>query len=85
MNYYGEVYEICDEPSLVYETLKLAMQRIDKLFPFRGPKAFSNGALSYSNRQTGNLYAFSGYEYISKKGTEIYSLNYHGGSLVQHT
>lgn len=45
MNYYGEVYEICDSPAEVHKTLKLAMQNISPLFPFRGPKSFDNAGL----------------------------------------
>lgn len=85
MNYYGEVYEICEEPKLVYETLKLAMQQINSLYPYRGPKSFEHSGLSYKNKQFGNPYAFNGCEYIRKDGNEIYSLNYHGGTLVQLT
>ena len=85
MNYYGEVYEVCDEPKLVYETLKLAMRQISLLYPYRGPNSFEHEGLYYRNRQFGTPYAFNGREIISRDGLEVYSLSYHGGSLVQYT
>ena len=82
MNYFGGVNACSNEPNRIYDTLKLAMQAIDRTHPFRGPEMFENRGLVYRNEQFGNLDVFQGVETISSGATELYSLYYHGGSLA---
>ncbi len=84
MNYYGAVSRGYQEPSRVYEILKLAMQQISPEFPFRGPASFIKSGLVYENDQHGNIDNFFGKETIYEDGAAIYSLSYHGGSLEQY-
>lgn len=85
MNYYGSVSEKFKEPAKVYNVLKSAMQKITTEFPFRGPPSFIESGLLYTNDQSGDVFSFSGKETIKDSNEEVYSLFYHGGSIVQST
>ena len=82
MNYYGRVEPNGDEPSVIYQILKESMLNIDKKFPFRGPLKLVNNEYVYENFQSGSMDRFQGRECISKNDVELYSLNYHGGSIL---
>ena len=82
MNYYGRVEPNGDEPSVIYQILKEAMLNIDKKFPFRGPLKLVNNEYVYENFQSGSMDRFQGRECIFKNDVELYSLSYHGGSML---
>ena len=82
MNYYGRVEPAGDEPSVVYQILKDAMLKIDRKFPFRGPLKLIKNEYTYENIQSGSMDRFQGKERILKNNVELYTLNYHGGSMV---
>lgn len=82
MNYYGRVQASSDETSAIYQILKDAMLKIDRTFPFRGPSKLNINEYMYENIQSGSIDRFQGKEHILKDDVALYSLNYHGGSLV---
>ena len=58
------------------------MLLIPEDYPFRGPKKYIEGDLTYKNNYTGEIDNFFGEEIItSKDGKEIYKAKYIGGFL----
>ncbi len=82
MNYYGRLEPISNKPSLIYQILKDAMLKIDREFPFRGPAKLKKNEYIYENTQSGSVDRFLGKERILKNDVTLFSLNYHGGSMV---
>lgn len=80
LNYYGRVLAGAPVSALdVYAFLKLALQRVDVLRPFRGPEEFADGIWRYVDESRGSVEAFTGIETIYRSGIEVYELSYHGG------
>jgi hypothetical protein len=65
----------------IYSFLREAMRNVSFENPFRGPKEFIVGELSYKNESTGDFDSFSGEEFITFKGVVVYRLNYSGGLI----
>ena len=63
----------------VYNFLREALRHAPKNAPFRGPKKFSKGRLSYECVWTGNLEHFRGVEYLLLDGEKIHRLSFEGG------
>jgi len=72
-----------------YEFLKEVLSKVEKDFPFRGPKEFEEGDFRYFNSIEGDIERFKGAERILARlegnpgYTEVYSLDYLGGLLIQ--
>ena len=47
--------------------------------PFRGPKQYTEGTLTYDNKWIGDVDRFSGEERITESEKLIYKANYMGG------
>ncbi len=78
MVYYGWVLEdIQTDP--VYKILREALMRMPENAPFRGPKSYKEGSLTYSNKWIGVVDRFSGEERITDSGKLVYKANYIGG------
>lgn len=82
MNYIGFTYNSMKIPEEFPHFLKEALQKVDKDYPFRGPRLYSKNEFEYTNSYEGNLKDFNGIERIKFNGKEIYKLYYHGGEIV---
>lgn len=78
MVYYGWVTEGI-QPDSVYKVLRAALMRMPENAPFRGPKRYKDGTLTYTNKWTGGIDRFSGEERITQRKKLIYKANYMGG------
>ena len=85
MNYYGYFISKTEEADIntTYGFLREAMKQIDRDHPFRGPKEFRDNDFVYHNQQFGTVEHFWGVERVFFSGSEVYILNYHGGTLTQ--
>jgi hypothetical protein len=81
MNYFGKIISNVVSEKEVYTFLKNAMKQVKIDRPFRGPNNFKSGDFEYFDESTGDINNFIGIERISYKKKEIYTLNYHGGSI----
>jgi hypothetical protein len=82
MVYYGWIMEgVVTDP--VYAILREALKQMHEDAPFRGPKEFKDGELTYSNRWHGDVERYSGEEQITQNGKLIYKANYMGGLVDQ--
>jgi len=63
----------------IYEFLKIALSRVLKENPFRGPKEFEEGLFLYTNEVEGDLRKFNGIEKIFFDCQQVYDLIYSGG------
>lgn len=81
--YYGQVHNTGSSSSSVYAFLRLALQHPENGKPYRGPDNFSKGEFEYKNKVEGAIDSFSGEEYISKGGKQIYWAKYFGGLVDQ--
>ena len=82
MNYYGAVKSTDPNPIEVFDFLKRAMQCVTVDRPYRGPERLTEGDLEYFDEGSGDIGRFKGTEVIRYKGTQIYSLQYHGGTIL---
>lgn len=80
MVYYGWVEEGVNA-DLVYGTLRGALMQMPVDHPYRGPREFTQGDLTYTNNWDGELDRFSGEEVITQQGKVIYKANYLGGEV----
>jgi len=84
MTYYGLVDESVSDFEAVYKILQKALSLIPEDYPFRGPKEYAEGGLTYKNSYTGEVDNFFGEETISSAdGKEIYKAKYIGGFVNQ--
>lgn len=82
MVYYGWVAEgLATDP--VYAILRGALKQMPEAAPFRGPKEYKEGDLTYSNTWTGDVDRYSGEEQITQGNKLIYKANYMGGLVDQ--
>jgi hypothetical protein len=79
MVYYGQVNESVADINSVYGILMDALKLIPEDKPYRGPKKYNHGDLSYKNSFTGEVDNFFGEESITENGKEIYKARYVGG------
>ncbi len=79
MAYYGQVDDSIVDIHPVYIFLMEALQLISEDWPYRGPRNYNRGSLSYRNSFTSEVDNFFGKEIISKNGKEIYQARYIGG------
>ena len=70
---------------MICQFLREAMSHITCDFLSRGPATFKQGNFRYGNNQNGTIDSFHGVERIFEGKEEVYSLHYHGGSMVQTT
>lgn len=80
MNYYGFILAPVLHSDL-YAFLRKAMSLLTEDAPFRGPASLKEGDFEYVNAVSGTVDNFKGTEVIRFKGTNVYRLEYHGGSL----
>jgi hypothetical protein len=83
MNYQGEILSKVISTKEIYDFLKKVLRQVPKEYPFRGPKKFNDGNLSYENKGKGKIERFKGTEKIFYKGKLIYELIYHGGEVKE--
>lgn len=83
MHYYGSVDSAELDPAEVFDFLKLAMQGVTLDRPYRGPERLTAGDFEYVDQGSGNIGRFEGTEVIRHKGRQIYSLQYHGGAILE--
>ncbi|MBT3816715.1 MAG: hypothetical protein HOG08_00015 [Candidatus Magasanikbacteria bacterium] len=79
MTYYGQVDDSVSDINKVYGILMDALKLISADNPYRGPKKYNSGNLSYENNSTGEIDNFFGEESITENGKEIYKAKYMGG------
>ena len=82
MNYYGRVLE----PSLITaeETGQIIQESLSKMYEegrFLGGFEHSPRNSTYVDTNEGDVTLFTGKEWIVRKGTRVYELVYHGGSV----
>jgi len=82
MVYYGWVEEGV-ETDPVYNILRNALKQMPADYPFRGPKEYKEGELTYINTWEGEVDRFSGEEKIVQEGKLVYKANYLGGLVDQ--
>ena len=82
MVYYGEVEKGIDKDE-VYEFLKIALRKVPKDAPLRGPKKFKRRKWEYENKWEGDVEKFKGEEVILKDGKKVYWAGYLGGLIDQ--
>jgi len=84
MVYYGWVADgVATDP--VYAILRGALKQLPEDAPFRGPKEYKEGDLSYTNTWQGDVERYSGEEQITQNGKVIYKANYRGGLVDQRS
>ena len=67
----------------VYAVLRGALKLMPEEAPFRGPKKFQEGELTYTNHWNGDVEKYSGEEQIMQGKKIIYQANYRGGLVDQ--
>ena len=85
MVYYGLVHKLVPDVNKVYNILIDALKLIPEDKPYRGPKKYNSGDLSYRNSFTGEVDNFFGEETITKNGEEIYKARYIGGFVKKNS
>jgi len=82
MNYFGKVIEknMSEE---IYAFLKKALSAVKEDIPYRGPEHLAENDFEYINEHSGDYMSFIGKETINYKGKLVYSLNYHGGLIIE--
>lgn len=80
MVYYGFVEE-SENTDPVYATLRNALMRMPRDYPYRGPGEYREGEVVYTNKWQGKLDRFSGAERIMRGRKIIYQANYMGGMV----
>jgi len=83
MVYYGAVDERHKNVDEVYQFLREALAKPPKKMPVRGPKTYRDKKLQYTNSWDGDLFRFTGEEYIAKVDKKIYETFYAGGFVDQ--
>ncbi|MGP6207780.1 DUF5680 domain-containing protein [Cuniculiplasma sp. SKW3] len=83
MVYSGGMLDENGNTQKTYAFLKKALYLVEREAPYRGPKAFSDGVLTYHNDFSGEFDYFMGYESIESESGIIYELHYSGGSIIQ--
>jgi hypothetical protein len=82
MLYYGWVVPDPDlDIKKVYGFLQEALRAIPDDNPYRGPRFFQSGGMTYINSWRGEMDSFSGEEKIYFGGKEIYAATYLGGLI----
>jgi len=84
MTYYGFVDKSVSDFQSVYKVLQNALSLIPEDHPFRGPKEYTEGDLTYRNSYTGEIENFSGEETITTpEGKVVFKTKYIGGFVDQ--
>lgn len=83
LQYRGWVHDTDMTPSSVYGFLKKALLAAPVEQPYRGPKEFREGNLTYKNEWAGEISGFAGEEVILDGEQEIYKALYFGGEVDQ--
>lgn len=83
MTYYGLVKQSISDFEPIYKMLQLALGLVPEAHPFRGPKEYSKGGMTYKNSYSGQIDNFFGEEVIIYKGKEVYKAKYIGGLVNQ--
>jgi hypothetical protein len=78
MAYYGATAEPAD-PGVVFGFLREALKAADLRSPMRGPRRFQRGPWTYRMRLIGSLSRFTGSEFITLDGAEVYRGWFAGG------
>ena len=80
MNYAGKLLTN-DIPRGFSDFLSEALSRVSEDAPYRGPKSFRKSDFEYQCLWNGEVDSFKGEEFISYKGTPIFKLDFHGGTI----
>ena len=80
MNYAGKLLNN-DIPRGFSDFLSEALSRVSEDAPYRGPKSFRKSDFEYQCLWNGEVDSFKGEEFISYKGTPIFKLDFHGGTI----
>lgn len=70
-----------DDAHVIYTFLQSALRQVSRDLPFRGPKIYNDGRLTYRNAYEGGFDSFSGQETILRGNEVVYRLQYSGGIL----
>lgn len=81
MNYCGKILKDIVPAEEIYNFLKKALLKPDKLIPLRGPEKFEEENFEYHNVGGGDLDHFQHTEAIFYKGERVYELTCHGGEI----
>lgn len=81
MVYAGGLTDRLADPGVIYPALQQALLQVPEAHPFRGPAAWTVGALTYTNRWHGTLHNFWGVESILDADKNVYTLRYSGGQI----
>lgn len=80
MNYVGKMLNN-DIPNGFSTFLTDALSKVSVSNPYRGPKSYRMGDFEYQCSWTGEVDSFKGEEFITYKGTPVFKLDFHGGTL----
>ena len=83
MVYYGKVAADTPDVSEVFRFLRKALSESPRSDPYRGPKSFRLGSLSYRNSWKGDVFGFSGKEAVYQNGCKVYAAQYSGGLVCR--
>lgn len=67
--------------AIIHSCLRQALYIVEAERPFRGPRAFGQGALRYADESEGDVASFRGIERITREGALVYRLDYCGGLI----
>lgn len=79
MVYYGMVTPDHTDVKEIYTFLQEALLRGNLMFPWRGPKLYKNGSLTYSFSKYGSIEQFTAIEVIKEHKSILYTANFAGG------
>lgn len=84
MVYYGEVFPGIEDVPAVYAVLRHALKEVPEEAPFRGPRTFREGDMTYDNQWVGSMERFKGHERIfTLNDGGKYCATYMGGLVNQ--
>ena len=80
MNYVGKLLTN-EVPNGFTTFLTDALSKVNVDSPYRGPKSYRASDFEYQCSWTGEVDSFKGEEVISYKGSVVFKLDFHGGTL----
>jgi hypothetical protein len=84
MNYYGFILDTAKiSPAEAGQVIKASLAEMYRQGRFLGDFVYQYGDFYYEDTNTGDATRFTGLEKISRGGSLVYSLHYHGGLIVE--
>jgi hypothetical protein len=83
MAYSGGILDEDGNKEKIFSFLKKALYLVDREAPYRGPKSYTDGIMTYHNEFSGEFDYFMGYESIEDDSGITYELHYSGGSIIE--